>query len=111
MLRSLVWGLTVNRQRLCCEARGGTVDKHLLKGSGLVFHGLRKTAVITLLEVGYTDAEVASITVQSRRMIVHYARKVSQQKLARAAMGKWQGEHPYIIEPCVAISQNLGLNV
>lgn len=61
-----------------------------LKDGGYVFHGLRKTAVVTLLEVGCTDAEVSAITGQSRRMIVHYAKRVAQEKLARAAMGKWE---------------------
>ncbi|MEM9356502.1 MAG: tyrosine-type recombinase/integrase [Pseudomonadota bacterium] len=60
-----------------------------LKDAGLVYHGLRKTAVVTLLEVGCTDAQVAAITGQSREMIVHYAKKVSQVKLARAAMALW----------------------
>ena len=75
-----------------------------LKDAGLVYHGLRKTAVVTLLEVGCTDAEVAAITGQSRRMIVHYARKVSQEKLARAAMVKWQGEHREIVQPIVQLN-------
>ncbi len=35
----------------------------------LVFHGLRKSAVVTLLEGGCTDAEVSAITGQSRQMV------------------------------------------
>lgn len=57
----------------------------------LVFHGLRKSAVVTLLEAGCTDAEVSAITGQSRDMIEHYARQVSQERLARSAMRKWEG--------------------
>ena len=56
----------------------------------LVFHGLRKSAVVTLLEAGCTDAEVAAITGQSRQMVTHYARLVNQQQLARAAILKWE---------------------
>ncbi len=56
----------------------------------LVFHGLRKSAVVFLLEAGCTDAEVSSITGQSRGMVVHYARQVNQKKLAAAAVLKWQ---------------------
>jgi hypothetical protein len=56
----------------------------------LVFHGLRKSAVVMLLEAGCTDAEVAAITGQSREMIVHYSVMVNQRKLARAAILKWQ---------------------
>ena len=55
-----------------------------------VFHGLRKSAVVFLFECGCTDAEVASITGQSRQMLEHYSREVNQRKLARAAVLKWQ---------------------
>jgi hypothetical protein len=56
----------------------------------LVFHGLRKSAVVMLLEAGCTDAEVAAITGQSREMITHYSLMVNQRKLARAAILKWE---------------------
>lgn len=56
----------------------------------LVFHGLRKSAVVFLLEAGCTDAEVSAITGQSRAMVAHYARQVNQKKLAAAAVLKWQ---------------------
>ena len=58
--------------------------------SGLVFHGLRKSSVVMLLEAGCTDAEVASITGQSRQMVELYARMVSQERLASAAVLKWE---------------------
>lgn len=44
----------------------------------LVFHGLRKSAVVMLLESGCTSAEVGSITGQSLEMIEHYARGVTK---------------------------------
>jgi integrase len=56
----------------------------------LVFHGLRKSAVVMLLESGCTDAEVAAITGQSRDMVEHYSIMVNQRKLARAAILKWE---------------------
>jgi hypothetical protein len=56
----------------------------------LVFHGLRKSAVVFLLEAGCTDAEVSAITGQSRGMVAHYARQVNQKRLATAAVLKWQ---------------------
>ena len=61
----------------------------------LVFHGLRRSAVVMLLEAGCTTAEVASITGQSFEMVEHYAQQVSQRKLAAAANAKWEsaGEH------------------
>jgi hypothetical protein len=62
----------------------------LLRQRRRVFHGLRKSAVVFLLEVGSTDAEVAAITGQLREMVAHYARQVSQKKLAAAAILKWE---------------------
>lgn len=56
----------------------------------LVFHGLRKSAVVTLLEAGCTDAEVGSITGQSREMIEYYAKQVNQRRLAASAILRWE---------------------
>lgn len=62
----------------------------IVRERGLVFHGLRKSAVVMLLEAGCTDAETAAITGQSRQMVEHYARQVNQERLARAAILKWE---------------------
>jgi hypothetical protein len=59
-----------------------------LRERELVFHGLRKPAVVFLLEAGCTDAEVSAITGQSRQMVEHHARQVNQKKLAAAAVLK-----------------------
>lgn len=56
----------------------------------VVFHGLRKSAVTSLLEAGCSTAEAASITGQSMQMVEHYARDVNQRKLAVAAIAKWE---------------------
>jgi integrase len=75
------------------QTRGVLPRQHPLwpiKRAGLVFHGLRKSAVVTLLEAGCTDAEVASITGQSRQMVDHYSRQVNQRKLAASAILKWE---------------------
>ena len=61
-----------------------------LRDNNRVFHGLRKSAVVFLLEAGCTDAEVSSITGQSRQMVEHYAKQVNQKKLAAAAVLKWE---------------------
>lgn len=58
--------------------------------AGLVFHGLRKSAVVTLLEAGCSTAEVAAITGQSLQMVEHYAKGVAQAKLASAAILRWE---------------------
>jgi integrase len=65
-------------------------EMQVLREKRRVFHGLRKSAVVLLLEAGCTDAEVAAITGQSRQMIEHYARQVNQKKLATAAVLKWE---------------------
>jgi integrase len=62
----------------------------VVREAGLVFHGLRKSAVVTLLEAGCTDAEVSAITGQSRQMVEHYSRQVNQKRLASAAILKWE---------------------
>jgi Phage integrase family len=61
-----------------------------IRERGLVFHGLRKSAVVTLLEAGATEAEVAAITGQTLHMVAHYARQVNQRKLAASAILKWE---------------------
>jgi hypothetical protein len=61
-----------------------------IREGGYVFHGLRKSAVVFLLEAGCTDAEVAAITGQSRTMVEHYGRQVGQRKLAASAILKWE---------------------
>ena len=55
-----------------------------------MFHGLRKSPVVFLLEAGCTDAEVAAVTGQSRQMVEHYSRQVNQRKLAARAILKWE---------------------
>ena len=65
-----------------------------LRQKRLVFRGLRKSAVVMLLEAGATDAEVAAITGQSREMVAHYSRQLSQRKLAAAAILKWEASDP-----------------
>lgn len=52
----------------------------------IVFHGLRKNAVINLLEVGCTENQVGSICNMSAQMVQHYGREVSSRALARDAM-------------------------
>lgn len=57
---------------------------------GLVFHGLRKSAVVFLLEAGASTAEVSAITGQTLQMVELYARAVNQQRLAASAVLKWE---------------------
>jgi Phage integrase family len=73
-------------------AGGSKPTWHLkpISDAGLVFHGLRKSAVVMLLEVGCTTAEVQAITGQSMQMVEHYAKQVSQKKLAASAILKWE---------------------
>lgn len=54
-------------------------------------HGLRKNAVIALLEVGCSVAETAAISGQSLKMVEHYAKERDRRKLASAAILRWEG--------------------
>lgn len=59
-------------------------------GVKTVPHGLRKNAVIALLEAGCTIAEVASITGQTHQIVEKYAAKVNQRRLGKAAIVKFE---------------------
>jgi integrase len=59
-----------------------------LRDARVVFHGLRKNAVIMLLEAGCTEKEVEKIVGMSAQMVDHYAKRVSARRLAIAAMKK-----------------------
>jgi hypothetical protein len=56
----------------------------------VVFHGTRKNAVNNLLEVGCSEALVGAIVKMSPAMVHHYSKKVSQFRLAREAMERFE---------------------
>lgn len=58
-------------------------------GENIVTHGLRKNAVIALLEAGCSVAETAAISAQSLQLVEHYAQARNQKKLATAAILHW----------------------
>ena len=70
-------------------------------GRECVPHGLRKNAVIALLEAGCTVAEVAAITGQTYVVVERYAARVNTRRLGKAAVlkldetrtGKRNGKH------------------
>lgn len=74
--------VTDNQLRLAVKA---------FTGGKFVPHGLRKNAVIALLEAGATHKEVQSITGQSHQMIEYYAARLNQKKVAGSAILKWEG--------------------
>lgn len=53
-------------------------------------HGLRKNAVIALLRAQCSVAEVAAITGQSYALVEYYARQIDQEKMAEAAIYRWE---------------------
>lgn len=53
-------------------------------------HGLRKNAVMALIEAGATEDGVNAITGQSREMVRHYAQDYERKGLAKAAILKWE---------------------
>lgn len=64
--------------------------KAFTKGQGqeCVPHGLRKNAVIALLEAGCTIAEVSAITGQTFQIVEKYAARVNRRRLGQAAILK-----------------------
>jgi integrase len=76
----------------------GRMTEKLRLPERLVFHGLRKSAVVMLLEAGCTDAEVSAITGQSRKMVEHYAAQVNRKKLAARAILKWENADRAVTE-------------
>lgn len=63
-------------------------EKH---GEHVVPHGLRKNAVIALLEVGCSMAETSSISGQTLQVVEQYARRRNVRRLGSAAILKWEG--------------------
>lgn len=77
---------------------GHQVIRKELKAHGIKFgvevvpHGLRKNAVISLLEAGASIAETAAITDQTYAVVEHYARQVDQARLGSAAILKLENK-------------------
>lgn len=61
-------------------------------GVKTVPHGLRKNAVIALLEVECSVAEVAAITGQTYAVVEHYAKQINKRKMAGAAIYKLENK-------------------
>jgi integrase len=59
-----------------------------LRLSGCVFHGLRKTACVTLAEAGCTMRQISAVTGQSGQMVDHYTKMADREALAAAAFAK-----------------------
>jgi hypothetical protein len=64
----------------------------------IVFHGLRKNAVINLLEIGCTESQVGAICNMSNQMVAHYGKEVQLRKLGVDAMklmeDRWKDIEP-----------------
>ena len=60
--------------------------------NGPPVHGLRRSAIIRLLEAGCTVEEVKSITGQSKRMVEYYTGRMHSEALAKTAILKLE-EH------------------
>lgn len=87
---------------ICVDAAGAplkrdTVSKWLSEytvelGHRCVPHGLRKNAVIALLEAGCPTGEIAAVSGQSLQMVEHYAKQRDQERLADAAILRWENK-------------------
>lgn len=72
----------------------------------LVFHGIRKNAVINLLEVGCTETQVGSICNMSEEMVRHYGREVRVKILARDGMKLLESRWAEVKQPALEQEQN-----
>lgn len=59
-------------------------------GARYKVHGLRKNAVIALLQAGSSVHETAAVTGQSEEMVLYYARQIQQEALAHSAVARWE---------------------
>lgn len=60
------------------------------RGAKVVPHGLRKNAVIALLEAGCSVAETSAISGQTLSIVEHYSKQRNQARLGSAAILKWE---------------------
>lgn len=73
-----------------------TTARDLLKsfaashGVDRVPHGIRKNAVISLLEAGNSMVETAAVSGQSLGMVEHYAKQRDVERIGTAAVLRWQ---------------------
>jgi hypothetical protein len=72
----------------------------------LVFHGIRKNAVINLLEVGCTETQVGAICNMSEEMVRHYGREVRVRVLARDGMKLLESRYAEVRQPALEQEQN-----
>jgi hypothetical protein len=68
------------------KAEDGTLIFSRFRAERIVFHGVRKNAVNSLLEVGCTESQVGAIVNMSEQMVRHYSRDVRVRALARDGM-------------------------
>lgn len=72
----------------------------------LVFHGIRKNAVINLLEVGCTETQVGAICNMSEEMVRHYGREVRVRVLARDGMKLLESRYSEVSVAALEREQN-----
>lgn len=72
----------------------------------LVFHGIRKNAVINLLEVGCNETQVGAICNMSAEMVRHYGRDVRVKVLAKDGMKLLESRWAEVKQPALEQEQN-----
>lgn len=102
LAKELATPLPVERVYLVCGQSGQQMTmqwltngikrewRRLGKADPPPLHGLRKNAVMALIEAGATKDGVNAITAQSREMVRHYAQEYDRRGLAKAAILKWE---------------------
>lgn len=62
-------------------------------------HGIRKNAVISLLEAGNSVVETAAVSGQSLGMVEHYAKQRNITRIGETAVLRWQGNKRRTFKP------------
>lgn len=82
--------LDTNRWRAIWQREIAKAKFKALADADVAPHGLRKSAVVRLREVGVPIEEIQAITGQSRPMVEHYAKGVDQKMMATRGMQRWE---------------------
>jgi len=90
--------MTTNQWRAMWTREMAKEPQAAIRKAGLSPHGLRKSAVVALLEAGCTVKEVASITGQSMQIIEHYGKRYDQRTTAERAMEKFENSAATILQ-------------
>ena len=90
-LARMCWRAPYGNPRATSRSRSGSghgVPLLEISARPFVLHGLRKLAIVRLVEAGCSDARIQAITGQSAEMVAYYRKLASRKVLSREALEK-----------------------